>query len=320
VALLTVNITCSTCDGRNLCDSCRTAARAFAAAGHRVEHSTRYAALRAAAAGAYGFDACVVPVSSDERSIFDAAVSLLGDRRLAIIADDAARAAFDTPAGVTILPRRSFDSGTFALDWFSNAQSIENGPRTEEPATVAMPRVAVESVADRLQATRRLKRVADLSRDVIATAGLGATPRLDLLAVLDDEIAWAKTSETVFGVCLVHMPGLSVARPGEPAASGELRIAEAAKVIRGAVRSSDVISGRGDDFVVVLADAETEGAGLSAVRIASSIAASRLRPPSKGKARARGFAAWGVGFAAFPKDGTTRESLLARATSTLKAI
>jgi len=317
---LTVNITCSTCDGRNLCDSCRTAARAFAAAGHRVEHSTRYAALRAAAVGAYGFDACVVPVSSDERSIFDAAVSLLGDRRLAIVADDAARAAFDAPSGVTILPRRSFDSGTFALDWFSKAPSIENGPRTEEPATVAMPRVAVESVDDRLQATRRLKRVADLSRDVIATAGLGATPRLDLLAVLDDEIAWAKTSETVFGVCLVHLPGLSVARPGEPAGSGELRIAEAAKVIRGAVRSSDVISGRGDDFVVVLADAETDGAGLAAVRIASSIAGSRLRPASKGKARARGFAAWGVGCAAFPKDGTTRESLLARATSTLKAI
>jgi len=317
---LTVNITCSTCDGRNLCDSCRTAARAFTAAGHRVEHSTRYAALRAAAAGAYGFDACVVPISSDERSIFDAAVSLLGDRRLAIVADEAARAAFDTPAGVSILPRRAFDSGTFALDWFSKAPSIESGSRTDEPETVAMPRVAVESVDDRLQATRRLKRVADLSRDVIATAGLGATPRLDLLAVLDDEIAWAKTSETAFGVCLVHLPGISVARPGEPAGSGELRIAEAAKVIRGTVRSSDVISGRGDDFVVVLADADTDGAGLAALRIATGIAGSRLRPAAKGKARARGFAAWGVGCAAFPKDGTTRESLLARATSTLKAI
>lgn len=183
-----------------------------------------------------------------------------------------------------------------------------------------MPRVAVESLDDRLQATRRLKRVADLSRDVVATAGLGATPRLDLLAVLDDEITWAKTSETVFGMCLVHLPGLSAARPGEPAGSGELRIGEAAKVIRGSVRSSDVISGRGDDFVVVLADADTDGAQMGAARIASGIEQSRLRPAAKGKARARGFAAWGVGFAAFPKDGTTRESLLARATSTLKAL
>ena len=317
---MTVNITCSTCDGRNLCDSCRTAARAFEAAGHRVEHSTRYAALRAAAAGAYGFDACVVPVSSDERSIFDAAVSLLGDRRLAIVADDSARSTFQSVPGVTMIPRRAFNSGTFALDWFSKTPAIESATQTGEPATVAMPRVAVESVDDRLQATRRLKRVADLSRDVIATAGLEATPRLDLLAVLDDEIAWAKTSETAFGVCLVHLPGLSAARPGEPAGSGELRIADAAKVIRGAIRSSDVISGRGDDFVVVLADADTTGAGLAAVRIASGIAGSRLRPHSKGKARARGFAAWGVGCAAFPKDGTTRESLLARATSTLKAL
>jgi GGDEF domain-containing protein len=317
---LTVNITCSTCDGRNLCDSCRTAARAFTAAGHRVEHSTRYAALRAAAAGAYGFDACVVPVSSDERSIFDAAVSLLGDRRLAIVADDTARSTLGGPPGVTILPRRSFDSGTFALDWFSKEPSTDSGLRTEEPETVAMPRIAIESLDDKIQATRRLKRVADFSRDVIATAGLAATPRLDLLAVLDDEIAWAKTSETVFGVCLVHLPGLSVARPGEPIGSGELRLTEAAKGIRSAVRSSDVISGRGDDFVVVLADADTSGAGLAAVRIASGIAGSKLRPTSKGKARARGFAAWGVGCAAFPKDGTTRESLLARATSTLKAL
>lgn len=315
-----MNITCSTCDGRNLCDSCRTAARAFAAAGHRLEHSTRYAALRAAAAGAYGFDACVVPVASDERSIFDAAVLLLGDRRLAIVADDSVRATFDAPRGVTLLPRRAFDSGTFALEWSTKTPSTENVSQTEEPETVTMPRVAAESLDDRLQATRRLKRVADLSRDVIATAGLGATPRLDLLAVLDDEIAWAKTSETIFGMCLVHLPGLSAARPGEPAGSGELRIGEAAKVIRGAVRSSDVISGRGDDFVVVLADADTDGARLGAARIASAIAASRLRPAAKGKARTRGFAAWGVGCAAFPKDGTTRESLLARATSTLKPL
>lgn len=183
-----------------------------------------------------------------------------------------------------------------------------------------MPRVALESVDDRRQATRRLKRIADLSRDVIATAGLTATPRLDLLAVLDDEIAWAKASDTVFGMCLVHLPGLSEARPGEAAGEGERRIAEAASVIGGAVRSSDVISGRGDDFVVVLADADHDRTLIAAQRLSAAIGASALRPRAKTKARAKGFAAWSVGCAAFPKDGTTRESLLARATATLKAV
>jgi len=316
---LTVNITCSTCDGRNLCDACRTAARAFVAAGHRVEHSSRYAALRAAAAGAYGFDACVVPVALDERSIIDAAVSLLGDRRLAIVTDDPAHAPIDRSSGVAVLSRPAYASGTFGIDWLSRAPA-EHATRIEEPETVAMPRMTSESTDDRRHATRRLKRVADLSRDVVATAGLASTPRLDLLAVLDDEIAWARASDTVFGVCLVHLPGLSVPRAGEAAADSERRIVEASKVISQSVRSSDVISGRGDDFVVVLADADGAGAQLASKRVVEAIASSALRAKAKPKARSRGFAAWGVGCAVFPKDGTTRESLLARATATLQTI
>jgi predicted signal transduction protein with EAL and GGDEF domain len=317
---LTINITCSTCDGRNLCDSCRTAARAFVAAGHRVEHSSRYAALRAAAAGAYGFDACVVPVASDERSIVDAAMSLLGDRRLAIVTDDPAHAPIDRSSTVAVLSRVAYESGTFGLDWLSRAPAVESATRSEEPETVAIPRVTSESVDDRRHAARRLKRVADLSRDVIATAGLAASPRLDLLAVLDDEIAWARASDSLFGVCLVHLPGLWTPRNGEAAADAERRIAEASKAVARAVRSSDVISGRGDDFVIVLADAEAAGALLAAKRVAEAIASSALRPKGKPKARSRGFAAWGVGCAGFPKDGTTRESLLARATATLRPI
>lgn len=183
-----------------------------------------------------------------------------------------------------------------------------------------MPRASSESVDDRRHATRRLKRVADLSRDAIANAGLSAPPRLDLLAVLDDEIAWARASDTAFGVCLVHLPGLSAPHAGESTADVERRIGQASKMISQAVRSSDVISGRGDDFVVVLADAEAAGTVLAAKRVAETIASSTLRPKSKPKARSRGFAAWGVGCAVFPKDGTTRESLLARATATLRPI
>jgi GGDEF domain-containing protein len=116
------------------------------------------------------------------------------------------------------------------------------------------------------------------------------------------------------------LPGLSAARSGESATETERRLAEAAKVIAGAVRASDVISGRGDDFVVVLAEAGSAGTSLAAKRVSEAIAASALRPRGKPKTRARGFAAWGVGCAVFPKDGTTRESLLARATAALQPI
>jgi GGDEF domain-containing protein len=314
---LTVNITCSTCDGRDLCASCRTAARVFAAAGHRVEHSSRYAALRAAAAGAYGFDACVVPVASDERTIVDAATTLLGDRRLAFVMDDPAAVASAAP-GATVIRRSAFDAGAFDVGWLANAPSAASLARADEPETVAMPRAQADLADERRHATRRLKRVADESRTTVATAGLKTSPRLDLLAVLDDEIAWARASEGVFALCLIHLPGLSAPRSGDTPADADRRIADAARTIATAVRSTDVISGRGDDFVVVLADADAAGARLAAERVIAAVVESALRPRAKPKARARGFAAWGVGHAAFPGDGTTRESLLARATATLK--
>lgn len=319
-APLTVNITCSTCDGRDLCASCRSAARRFVAAGHRVEHSARYAALRAAAAGAYGFDACIVPVGPGERAIVDAAASLFADRRLAFVADDPASFATAAPPAVTVLTRTAFDAGAFDLGWLSSTPAREPQPRDDEPATVAMPRPAVDFAEERRRATQRLKRVADASRAAVATAGLPATPRLDLLAVLDDEIAWAKASDGAFALCLVHLPSLSALRQGESPADADERIVAAQAIVAAALRSSDVISGRGDDFVAVLADADGRGARLAADRIIAAVAASALRPRAKGKARTRGFSAWGVGVAAFPGDGTTRESLLARATATLEQI
>lgn len=314
---VTVNITCSSCDGRELCGSCRTAARVFAAAGHRVEHSSRYAALRAAAAGAYGFDACVVPVAPEERTIVDAAIALLPDRRLAFVADDPASVAH-AASGVTVIRRAAFDSGAFDVGWLSKAPAVEVRPRADEPVTVAMPRAQIDASGDRRHATRRLKRVADASRVAVATAGLPAAPRLDLLAVLDDEIAWARASDGAFAVCLVHLPGLSAARSSAPAPDADDRVADALRAISTAVRSSDVLSGRGDDFVAVLADADAHGAQLVAERIVTAIVGSDLRRRAKVKTRARGFAMWGVGVAAFPSDGTTRESLLARATATLE--
>lgn len=316
---MTVNITCTTCDGRELCSPCRTAARVFAAAGHRVEHSSRYAALRAAAAGAYGFDACVVPVAAQERSIVDAATALLGDRRLAFVADDPAKIAAEA-AGATVLRRAAFDSGAFDVTWLSKTLAMPAHQRIDEPVTVAMPRAQLDVTDDRRHATRRLKHVADVSRAAIATAGLAAAPRLDLLAVLDDEIAWARASDGIFGICLVHLPGLSALRTGESPVEADVRIADAAKTIAAAVRSSDIVSGRGDDFVVVLADAEDAGAKLAVDRIIAAIGESAIRLRPKAKTRARGFAAWGVGHAAFPTDGTSRESLLARATTTLKPL
>src|SRR5579864_5516049 len=186
---LTVNITCHVCDGRRLCEACRAAGRTLSSAGYRVEHSTRYAALRAAASGTYGFEACVVPVGPGERALADAAVALFSGRRLSIIADDPSMIGPQTAAAASVVPRSQYATGKIDLDWLT--RTAPPGP-SAEPTTVAMPRTDTEAfVADRKIATRRLKRIADEARTSIAKAGLAEVPTLELFSVLEDEIAWA---------------------------------------------------------------------------------------------------------------------------------
>jgi len=316
---LTVNITCHVCDGRRLCEACRAAGRTLSSAGYRVEHSTRYAALRAAASGTYGFDACVVPVGSGERSLADAAVALFSGRRLSIVADDPSMLGPQTTAAASIVPRAEYATGRIDLGWLTRtAPSPVPGA---EPATAAMPRPDTEALAaDRNVATRRLKRVADQARTSIAQAGLAEMPTLDLFSVLEDEIAWARASGGAFAIVLVHLHGISSTSADDPEAA-ERRLRQAREAIAKGVRGSDVIAGRGDDFLVVLADADVAGAKHGSARVARALRAASLRDKAKMKGkRARGFAAWSIGAAAYPADGASRDVLLARATAAFKPI
>jgi GGDEF domain-containing protein len=320
---VTVNITCQACDGRRLCDACRTAARTLIAAGHRIEHSTRYAALRAAASGTYGFDACVVPVGSHELSVIDAAVSLLSGKRLAFVVDRVADVPESIAHAAALLPSTSYADGSFSLSWLEEGVRPAALQRADETATMSLlhgePALAIHLQADPSLATRRLKRVADEARVVVARAGLPTPPRLDLIAVLEDEVAWARASETAFGIVLVHLHGLSVQKTSESPAQSEKRVREAEESIAKAVRSTDIVSGRGDDFLVILPESVEDGTDAAAKRIEASIAQSGLRPPAKAR-RARGFAAWSIGSASYPADGGTRDTLLARATAALRPL
>ena len=315
---MTVNITCHVCDGRRLCEACRNAARTLSTAGFRVEHSTRYAALRAAASGTYGFDACIVPVGPDERAVVDAAISLLPGKRLAFVVDSPSEASSPASGAAAVVERARYAAGDFGLSWLTDAAPSPSALRDDATASIVVSDDSALIVDDdrTSHATRRLKRVADAARLIVAKAGLASAPRLDLLAVLEDEIAWAHASGNRFGIILAHLHGLSAAKAGEQPADSEARIRDAERIIAAAVRTSDVLAGRGDDFLVVLPEADAPGLGLATKRVVTAIAASSLQSKRKPK-RARGFAAWSVGAACYPEDGTTRDALLARATAKL---
>jgi len=118
VSSTTVNVTCTRCDGNNLCADCRAVAKTLSEAGFQPVHSTRYAALSAAARGTYAFEACVIPLGADEPAVLDALRLLLAAKRVAIVGDDLAADAH-LPTGFSVFPGRRFPPGSIAVDWLS---------------------------------------------------------------------------------------------------------------------------------------------------------------------------------------------------------
>ena len=257
--------------------------------------------------------------------MIDAASSLLAGKRLAFIVDRNADVPPGAAAGAAMLPREQYVAGEFSLAWLNGAGAaaarILDADRHAPAAIVRRPDLETDrpGSADQAHATRRLKRLADDARSVVAKAGLPSAPRLDMVAVLEDEVAWAHASGQRFGIVLVHLHGVSAAKPGVQTATAESRIRDAENIIVRAVRSTDVVSGRGDDYLVVLPEADEAGTLLAMRRVAAALNGSELRAAVKPK-RARGFAAWSVGRALFPDDATTRDALLARATASLEAL
>jgi GGDEF domain-containing protein len=235
------------------------------------------------------------------------------------VTDEPLDAAIVMPRDVIVLSRALYAKGDFDLAWLAERPASAAPDATDETTAIALGAAPDASRADVALATRRLKRVADIARATLASEGVKPVPRLDLLAVLEDEIAWARTSGSPFGIVLVHLAGISSARTGQSQAEVDDRLATAAGAIARAVRTVDIVSGRGDDFMVVLPEADERGASVAAGRIATAVISAPLGAGLKPR-KARGFAAWSVGRAAFPADGITRDALLAHATATLAPI
>jgi hypothetical protein len=280
-----------------------------------VEISSRYAALRAAAAASYGFDACIVALAGPEQSVVDAAAILFFGKRLAVVVDDgAAHDAVAVPDFAARIPRKDFSEGRFTLEWLT-AQPGTLSPRLHDTgATARLPIGFAET--DRRRAAQRAKRVAGKARTALATAGLAFAPPLDLIALLEDEVAWAAASDDGFAALLLHLPA-SGRVPSSDAGAAEQRVAANVALAQSAVRSTDAVGARGVDLLIVLAGANRDGAAIAAARVARAFAGSA--PPRKTRRTSRS-AAWSLGSAVYPDDGVSSEAILARVTASLQPI
>jgi len=279
-AALNVNVTCLACDGVRPCAQCRALGRSIAAAGHRVFHSSRYAALRAAADGTYGFSACVMPVRDGERHIVDAMVALLPEARVAIAADDAATLA-PLPARFVAFSRADYLDGKAPSTWLRSLRAADIEPvaqsaKNDEPPDAA--RRPAES-GPLLRATRRLR----------ALQATQPVAQDDAIALIRDELAWHTASGLGFAVLVVSCAGAGAAR---------LKTALAASL-----RASDPLSSQGGDCVAVLPGADARHARRAATRAVAEM--------SKQLGVERG--ALKVGVAVCPDDGDDAQALLASA-------
>jgi len=309
---MTVNVTCTACDGAPPCEVCAAAAHSISAAGFTVHHSSRYAALRAAAAGTYGFDACVVPIGSGERAVADAVGIVLAAKRVALVLDEGATRPSGLPDHFAVVDRRAYEKGALPTAWLT-----DRGPdRSIDDSATRPLGTALNAVADfDLRATRRVTTLARVQRDRIALVSDESTA-LDMMSVLEDEVAWARASGLGFGLVLVHLGGLTE-RAGVRDADAAIRSAVAA--LRGVARRGDSIGCTHDDLIVVLPEADSAGAILAARRAACVLAAGAPGLPTRPR-KAKGLAAWSAGVAACPADGSSGEALIARATADLRSL
>jgi GGDEF domain-containing protein len=282
---LNVNVACLACDGSRPCAECRAAGRTLAASGHRVHYSSRYAALRAAADGTYGFSACIVPVRAHERSISDSIISLLGDAQVAIAAEDPAAFAQPLPSNVLVFPRSDYLAGAIPSGWPRDPDRHAVRERVHVVPERSSGERSSAARATKGDATRRLRAVARPQRALLT----------DAAALLNDELAWYRASGVAFAVM-----AFSVA--GEAADT-------TAQTLIAAARAGDAIRVTDYGCVAVLTGADASMAKRIGARLGAAL---RKRT---GAARAK----VSTGVALCPDDGATANALLAAAHERLRA-
>jgi len=310
--MASVNLTCTTCTSRNLCVRCRSIGRTLRAAGHVITQSSRYDALRAAAVGTYAFDACIVPVAGHEHSVVDAAGVLLSRVRVALVSEPGALSPTSLPSNFKVIEEDDWWRNGFPVDWIS---AVEASPRDVED-TQTFEELSVPP-SDLDSARRRLKLVARQAQREIGAAGFPEDARLDLLATLEDEIAWAKMSGTCFGTVLVHISRKRSVRAATSSFDEVLSFFR--QRIIPVIRASDATAQGTDSLLVIVAEATGDEMMVAANRIKKAVRRS-LKDASKEKALSASLGRVTLGAAAFPTHGTTRAALLARATASAEPI
>jgi hypothetical protein len=157
--MASVNLTCVDCGPARPCVSCRAIAKALRTAGHVVTQTSRYDALRAATVGRYGFDACVLPLGKQERSVLDAARSLLSKTRVGIIALADSFREGDVPQGFTVIAAADWQTQPFPTEWIDGTSAVSSAVDQESDSTRLEPALQA-SAADIGVAKRRLKSLA----------------------------------------------------------------------------------------------------------------------------------------------------------------
>ena len=312
-SMATVNLTCTTCIADEMCERCQVIGAALRANGHSITRSTRYDALRAAAVGSYGFEVCVLPVARHERGIVDAASMLLGRARVALVAEPGALAEMTLPAGFALIEAADWRSHGFPTDWLTptGSSTADDREETRSIGAVDVPPADVEA------ARRRLKRVATGIQRALGVAGFPQDARLDLMAALEDEIAWAKMSGASFGLVLVHASNSANLGAAEGQAERELALLK--EHIATAVRGGDLIAQGSDSLAVIVSDAAMDETLIVTSRIKKALRKT-LKEPGIAAAHHRGARRISVGITVYPTHGTTRAALLARATATAEPL
>jgi hypothetical protein len=310
--MASVNLTCVDCAPRRPCASCRSIERALRDAGHTVTQTSRYDALRAAIVGRYGFDACVLPISKQERATLDAAVALLPKIRVGVVTEPDAFTAGDLPRSFRLIASADWQSQPFPTDWIDGA-GPEAAVADDEDSTRVEPALQAP-FADMGTARRRLKTLATRAQRELGVAGF-ADDRLDPLAALEDEIAWAAASASGFGIILTIVPAKANLAP----ARAERTLAALREIARGAVRTSDAIAQGRESLLFILPDAPERHVAAVAARIANRIRRA-VKDAKTEKALARSFRHVTIGVSAYPAHGLSRETLLARATASAKPV
>ena len=310
--MASVNLTCTTCTSLNPCARCRSITRTLRTAGHTITQSTRYDALRAAAVGTYGFDACVLPVARGERSVIDAAGALLRSVRVALVVEPGSCATASLPNNFALIEEREWPRNGFPLEWIT----ANEPPERDIEDTQTLEELLVPP-SDLDSARRRLKLVARRAQREIGAAGFPEETRLDLLATLEDEIAWAKMSGTSFGIVLIHVARKKNGRAA--AASLDEVLSFFRQRLGTVVRAGDAIAQGTDSVLVILAEATPDEMAVAAGRIKKAVRTT-LKDATKNKTLSASLGRITLGAAAFPAHGTTRAALLARATASADSI